>query len=1143
MKFTTPKRLRKTVGMSGFALIVTLTLMVLLLILALGMLSLSTVSLRSSGISSPAQVAKANARMAMMLAIGELQKAAGSDTRVTASAEAVAGVNGSPYVTGVWRSWEGNDHDMSTGLPVAPNYGIKLDRGEFEIDSSDTGRFLGWLVSGPEKDNAANNPPSITEGSSTVPLLAEGSLGSGSDGEVHLQPDTTERGAYAWWIQGENTKLQLKPSESPTSDFEATEQLAVSPGPNGSAFGIENTSAVNRAVTRETLDFVANGASTGSRIPSEYFHDLSVSAKGLLTNNANGGWKRDLSLFSEEFAAIPEGFSSFTLSPGEVWTSGKSNQSSSMNPLMYGWSNWSRAPFQNSVSWAGLADFATQYKQQLSSGDPAARFTDSTAFQRNQGNQQWELGDTVRLMPVVARLHTVISLSAKKLNETTYQPAVVLNPVITMWNPYDVAIDMSWRANFQLNLIMGCPFSVRFKLGTTERVRNPNDVGLQSVTIPTGTPSSIWLPGEVRTFSPTGGVVVADESNTLNYSVGCDPSGGVRYNINGLPNGTGTDTLSASEALLQEIFNGPNVQGTGVYYTLKRASSRVTRPPNTNNMSMLLDDLETAKNMLGENLPLTGVSGTLQSLSNDSGSKPFLSVVTTMRYARDVHDGMADITVNGIHQMNPVGGYMVGANGDQNQTPMGQRFDSYPYNVLIYSVNSYTDPSMPSGITGDPEGYLGSGFRAEDGLANLILLEVPKAPLRTIGDLQHFNINKNNSWAPFTLNALGNSRASSFVESDEIQVSGASSTLSVVGHDHSYAANHILLDDWFVSSVTPDVGEWSASVDRDAEKVYADHLSGEEELPNHYYKPINSPGDPDAAAADFLGDSDAWLKVAAELQVEGMFNINSTSELAWSMLLKRNFAADDGGVLTLDDAVSGSGSASTSLELSDGSPFPRSRLGSLDDGGGFVSLSQHLRFSDEQIDALAREIVVEIKERGPFLSLSEFFNRQLSGDVELAKAGAVESALHRLSEGGSAENPYADLQSDFGDQPSTTNVRGGALTWPFPEAAEGNMAYGFPGWTRQADVLRSVSGVLSARDDTFTIRAYGDARDNRGDILSRAWCEVVVQRTAEYVDDSEESGDDKYTLPGADTLQSEANKLFGRRFKIVQFRWLNPDEV
>ena len=299
----------------GFALLVTLTLMVLLLVLAVGLLSLSTVSLRTTGNVAPAETARANARMAMMLAIGELQKTAGLDTRITASAEAVAGVNGSRYVTGVWRSWEGNDHDKSDGRPVAPDYGSKLDDGELEIDSSQSGRFLGWLVSGDEQDNSANNPPSIDSGSDTVPLLAEGTLGDGTDAEVHLVPDPTDGGSYAWWVQGENSKVRLEPSESAPDNFEASEQLLVSPGPSGSAFGIDDTEDIGRAASRDTLNFLASSGGSVTQTPSEFFHDLSVSSKGLLTNVANGGWKRDLSLFSENFNDIANGFPALTLSP------------------------------------------------------------------------------------------------------------------------------------------------------------------------------------------------------------------------------------------------------------------------------------------------------------------------------------------------------------------------------------------------------------------------------------------------------------------------------------------------------------------------------------------------------------------------------------------------------------------------------------------------------------------------------------------------------------------------------------------------------------------------------------------------------------------------------------------------------------
>ena len=71
---------------SGFALIATISVMVLLVMIALAMLSLSSIELRSSRHEDAMHTAQANARMALMIAIGELQKSAGPDQRVTATA-------------------------------------------------------------------------------------------------------------------------------------------------------------------------------------------------------------------------------------------------------------------------------------------------------------------------------------------------------------------------------------------------------------------------------------------------------------------------------------------------------------------------------------------------------------------------------------------------------------------------------------------------------------------------------------------------------------------------------------------------------------------------------------------------------------------------------------------------------------------------------------------------------------------------------------------------------------------------------------------------------------------------------------------------------------------------------------------------
>ena len=64
-------RTTRTSRKCGFAPIVTLSLMILLTMIAVGLLSLITISLRSSGQSSALHQARPNARPAMMLAIPE----------------------------------------------------------------------------------------------------------------------------------------------------------------------------------------------------------------------------------------------------------------------------------------------------------------------------------------------------------------------------------------------------------------------------------------------------------------------------------------------------------------------------------------------------------------------------------------------------------------------------------------------------------------------------------------------------------------------------------------------------------------------------------------------------------------------------------------------------------------------------------------------------------------------------------------------------------------------------------------------------------------------------------------------------------------------------------------------------------------
>jgi len=151
---------------------------------------------------------------------------------------------------------------------------------------------------------------------------------------------------------------------------------------------------------------------------------------------------------------------------------------------------------------------------------------------------------------------------------------------------------------------------------------------------------------------------------------------------------------------------------------------------------------------------------------------------------------------------------------------------------------------------------------------------------------------------------------------------------------------------------------------------------------------------------------------------------------------------------------------------------------------------------------------------------------------------------------------------------------------------------GAPGIVTQMDVLNSVGPNLTPRSDTFVVRAFGEALDNAGASIGKAWVEIVVQRTAEYFDQtppkpgaSATSGNDfdptkdevnrrkltyrtisqgkpkayddvpildQYEPISASTSTGVAapanntanlNRLFGRRFKTTSLRWLNASEL
>ena len=189
----------------------------------------------------------------------------------------------------------------------------------------------------------------------------------------------------------------------------------------------------------------------------------------------------------------------------------------------------------------------------------------------------------------------------------------------------------------------------------------------------------------------------------------------------------------------------------------------------------------------------------------------------------------------------------------------------------------------------------------------------------------------------------------------------------------------------------------------------------------------------------------------------------------------------------------------------------------------------------------------QVKRRGPFLNFSEFINRRLSND-DLGTMGALQSAIDyddASPESDSINYPFKS-HPDYLVEASDL----GSHSFSSPEAAVGSRFAGIPGYVIQSDLLRPIAGTLSVRDDTFRIRAYGDAIDAQGNVIARAWCEAMVQRMPEYVDPANHPSVAARSLDSngeftdmEDSDLTPINRRFGREFRIESFRWLDESEV
>lgn len=1171
-KYTSCKKASVNAAMPGFALVATLLLMILLSILAMGLLSLSSVSLRNSGNNSSEAEARANARMALMQAIGELQRQLGPDQRISMTADQrtdpdgdgsiTSSAVGNRYWTGVYDSWLGTTADRPT--PV----------------------FRSWLVSGdPATFSQPEAPETALSGADVIELVGPGTLGSAANGvvkvpTVSVTPDGSSSGRMAWWVgdQGVKAAMATPPPSTDTTlgvirnnlqtaPHNAVELAAVGTEKPFSALSPDDPQMQLVTGWGQTA-FLASGV--GAHLP--LFHDLAGSSTGMLTNVRDGGFRKDLSMKMETFTSPPS-----LTDPENILYTANSQMTGNNEVGINFMELWGYYNLYKELKYGAGLTYTT--------GGSVPSTTPYLQTKNTPTDIVADVWDRFK-HPITINWQAIFSFEVAPYTETTTNPdgttqtrtfdALFLNfdPVVTIWNPLDVAVDIPKHATWNyLYSFWVIPYDINVKVnGGTERVcsllETSNNKGdANYLHLNAGVVERITLkPGEVVKISQEGATQSSNSRGAavggfqgLSGKKGFSYGGGSRLPL--LDKTLKTIEVAPSDTISYTATpNGMGAGGAGTAnsqrFSLTHATLELGGRGGLVQGHLSIDDRAGyTRVQVGQFRDMSGqrsMPNPLDVRAND-GSK-FVEVFPRIEGATMTRELQAS-TLKTDKATFMIQSYAAKTEEENlSGSRMFSRFNPRAYNLNFYDLTKQERDMMPfeaqiTGLTSwfdapldettSGQGFFGSSLGAQFGSSFVNTHAVPRQPIVSLGALQDsfangINMptklpNTGSAAASYPLlpqisHAIGNSLAPPVIPPDK-----TTSNLSNYPHplaDHSYLANRELWDDYFFSGITPQSTPAFAA-NKDQKTFAIEFFEGTQDLPVVRYRPVKGDLEASELVTPFFSGvtptQEAITNLASHLRVDGLFNINSTSVEAWKALLG---SLKDRPIVVRDE------SGAESIAAKDGKT-PVTNIGAprdviIEDDSGLDPEQWYGRrvLSDDELASLAQGIVKEVRKRGPFLSLADFVNRRVGTDTDLARAGAIQNALDS-DDVTINQNQNSDRAVD-----STTAGR-----FAFPEAEEGAKNYGAPSIVKQGDILTPIAPVLSARSDSFIIRAYGEALDNQGNVAARAWCEAIVERDREYVDPA----DSPETLPAA--LTKEINQGFGRRFNMISFRWLNSSEI
>jgi|GEM_PF-2923704 len=1234
----------------GFILISTLLVLALLVALVVGLLTISRMEYADSRRALDQYVARTNAKFAAKLALSELQLHAGPDQATTATADLLDNPVAAVPVNIIHKEWTGvwNYADLSPG--TATDLGLANN-----IRSFANGKTPAWLVSRPDLSipaspvAALSSPVEIAEVQKSN--VTPSSPTSNAFSPVRVDPyDLADNGGkIAWWVSDEGVKAVLKGSEKPATSPGLQERIRLSTTPQrpepekarpSLTGGLQpDDEAFDRLYTTASINLLDGNYAQDERIPA----DVTVSSRGVLSNQRRGGLKTDLTAAFEsntEYArfladshASPDGDYIYGPSQGVpkfIYQQDKvnlANQRGYTTPLWeelfshyrlyrpYNDNVLRRRGFPETFDRLNITPQNFFRNHQSPEDDTMAPAFMPRSFATQNNNGQLDAFAQANICPLMVSWQLNLGVSSYRTTEelpgdptaNPEVPAVTKNfytyrfhvvPALVLWNPYNVQITSSYKdvlSNYlAVNLendgiILGLRDPSTGKVHVAYRgamMQGDTSGENKSGAITVRTEGTVVLaPGEVRVF----GIDSEGKDNpilpALEYTSGKIPITnqflpdiGVWHDLENITPLNGA--LGGYNKYKRRIANVPS----GDNFPTLPAGLKYNGNPNVEVYIGFQGDRVRANDIqqrfelpVGENP--ANIKTVFREKVNDYALAPsdYASTVVNPVYpssSKMVYAGTnADLDISQGGELQQFARCSVGGKPliPGNYCPTAP-FSQWSYNKRV-GADSYQSyfvsnelkaeadgnldvvPGTDDGGSPVLNGFWGKSGRIGSGRRFIAAYDIPRQPLHSVGSLMHAEAIHYELYPAYP---VGNSYVPPFLD-DRTDIHGLyrsqsrqnndNNALEITLEDRSFLSNSILFDSFFFSTVPSDWRETPLSL---STRTTSYGVDGALAFPSKAYNPqsvyfpyarpfddqyvqngnplpnprIQYYGTPNVAALR------RYDEAAANLMVDGSFNVNSTSVVAWQSMLSGLIS---GNVPIWENSRATGSSAHQDVPVTNGvarmsvpvAPTPSGASSSLTDPWtGLIDLT------DREVTDLAAAIVDEVRERGPFFSLGDFVNRRLD-DGDHGYSGALQTAIDNTSINDDAELEGRPLSNPISG--ITLDMRGDSVVADMSaQNIVSNSAAGIPGFLLQNDLLRHLAPVLNARSDTFIIRSYGEAPAKAGSLSTKpratAKCEMVVQRVPEFVDQANPA------ITKKSALNSINNKL-GRRFKIVSFRW------